>query len=85
MAALRLGKAKEPDACCYRCHQPRRFKATSRGDSGHGIMASQPVRKDAKTLAALDLNCRAPKSITLQAPIGGDERLIQANDNDVWQ
>ncbi|WP_368648383.1 MobF family relaxase [Castellaniella ginsengisoli] len=62
---------------------PARFKAMLQGDFGHGITASQSVRKDAKARAALDLTFGAPKSITLQALIGGDERLIQANDDAV--
>ncbi|WP_084386801.1 MobF family relaxase [Castellaniella caeni] len=62
---------------------PARFKVMLQGDFGHGITASQSVRKDAKARAALDLTFGAPKSITLQALIGGDERLIQANDDAV--
>src|SRR5690606_17349790 len=62
---------------------PARFKAMLQGDFGHCITASQSVRKDAKARAALDLTFGAPKSITLQALIGGDERLIQANDDAV--
>ncbi|CAM5209414.1 ATP-dependent RecD-like DNA helicase [Castellaniella defragrans] len=62
---------------------PARFKAMLQGDFGHGITASQSIRKDAKARAALDLTFGAPKSITLQALIGGDERLIQANDDAV--
>ncbi|WP_322995197.1 MobF family relaxase [Castellaniella sp.] len=62
---------------------PTRFKAMLQGDFGRGITASQSVRKDAKARAALDLTFGAPKSITLQALIGGDERLIQANDDAV--
>ncbi|WP_417251931.1 MobF family relaxase [Castellaniella sp.] len=62
---------------------PARFKAMLQGDFGHGITASQSVRKDAKARAALDLTFGAPKSITLQALIGDDERLIQANDDAV--
>lgn len=62
---------------------PVRFKAMLQGDFGHGITASQSVRRDAKARAALDLTFGAPKSITLQALIGGDERLIQANDDAV--
>lgn len=62
---------------------PARFKAMLQGDFGHGITAVQSVRKDAKARAALDLTFGAPKSITLQALIGGDDRLIQANDDAV--
>ncbi len=62
---------------------PARFKAMLQGDFGRGITASQSARKDAKARAALDLTFGAPKSITLQALIGGDERLIQANDDAV--
>ncbi|MGS1116519.1 MobF family relaxase [Castellaniella sp. UC4442_H9] len=62
---------------------PARFKSMLQGNFGHGITASQSVRKGAKARAALDLTFGAPKSITLQALIGGDERLIQANDDAV--
>ncbi|WP_417276799.1 MobF family relaxase [Castellaniella sp.] len=62
---------------------PARFKAMLQGDFGQGITAGQSIRKDAKARAALDLTFGAPKSITLQALIGGDERLIQANDDAV--
>ncbi len=62
---------------------PTRFKAMLQGDFGHGITAGQSIRKDAKARAALDLTFGAPKSITLQALIGGDDRLIQANDDAV--
>lgn len=73
--ARRLGVVGEID--------PARFKAMLQGDFGHGIAAGQSVRKDAKARAALDLTFGAPKSVTLQALIGGDERLIQANDEAV--
>jgi len=73
--ARRLGAIGEID--------PARFKAMLQGDFGHGIAAAQSIRKDAKARAALDLTFGAPKSITLQALIGGDERLIQANDEAV--
>jgi len=62
---------------------PARFKAMLQGGFGQGITAGQSIRKDAKARAALDLTFGAPKSITLQALIGGDERLIQANDDAV--
>lgn len=62
---------------------PARFKTMLQGDFGHGITAVQSVRKDAKARAALDLTFGAPKSITLQALIDGDDRLIQANDDAV--
>ncbi|QHS35585.1 relaxase domain-containing protein [Alcaligenes faecalis] len=62
---------------------PARFKAMLQGDFGHGIAAGRSIRKDTKARAALDLTFGAPKSITLQALIGGDKRLIQANDKAV--
>ncbi|MGO3743931.1 MAG: MobF family relaxase [Alcaligenes aquatilis] len=62
---------------------PARFKAMLQGDFGRGVAAGRSVRKDAKARAALDLTFSAPKSITLQALIGGDERLIHANDKAV--
>jgi len=43
------------------------------GNFGRGIAPGRSIRKDAKARAALDLTSGAPKSITLQALIGGDE------------
>ncbi len=63
--------------------EPAHFKTMLQGDFGRGIMAGQSIRKDAKARAALDLTFGAPKSITLQALIGGDEHLIHANDKAV--
>jgi conjugative relaxase-like TrwC/TraI family protein len=73
--ARRLGAVGEID--------PARFKAVLQGDFGRSVTANRSVRKDAKARAALDLTFGAPKSITLQALIGGDERLILANDKAV--
>ncbi|MEB2399991.1 MAG: relaxase domain-containing protein [Alcaligenaceae bacterium] len=73
--ARRLGAIGEID--------PQRFKAMLQGDFGRGVAAGRSIRKDAKARAALDLTFGAPKSITLQALIGGDERLIHANDKAV--
>ncbi|PLC53945.1 conjugal transfer protein [Pollutimonas nitritireducens] len=73
--ARRLGAVGEID--------PARFKAMLQGDFGRGVAASRSIRKDAKARAALDLTFGAPKSITLQALVGGDERLIHANDKAV--
>jgi len=73
--ARRLGAVGDID--------PARFKAMLQGNFGRGTSAGQSVRKDAKARAALDLTFGAPKSITLQALIGGDERLIHANDEAV--
>jgi len=73
--ARRLGAVGEID--------PARFKAMLQGDFGRSVTANRSVRKDAKARAALDLTFGAPKSITLQALIGGDERLIHANDKAV--
>ncbi|QAA94427.1 MobF family relaxase [Pollutimonas thiosulfatoxidans] len=73
--ARRLGAVGEID--------PARFKAMLQGDFGRNVTAGRSIRKDAKARAALDLTFGAPKSITLQALIGGDERLIHANDQAV--
>jgi len=73
--ARRLGAVGEID--------PARFKAMLQGDFGRNVKAGRSIRKDAKARAALDLTFGAPKSITLQALIGGDERLIHANDQAV--
>ncbi|WP_427975565.1 MobF family relaxase [Alcaligenes nematophilus] len=73
--ARRLGAVGEID--------PARFKAMLQGDFGRNVSAGRSIRKDSKARAALDLTFGAPKSITLQALIGGDERLIHANDQAV--
>lgn len=73
--ARRLGAVGEID--------PARFKAMLQGDFGRNVTAGRSIRKDAKARAALDLTFGAPKSITLQALVGGDERLIHANDQAV--
>lgn len=73
--ARRLGAAGDVD--------PQRFHAMLRGDFGQGIQAGKSVRKDSSARAGIDLTFSAPKSITLQALVGGDERLIQAHDEAV--
>lgn len=61
----------------------KRFHAMLRGEFGKGIVAGRSIRKDAKARAGIDLTISAPKSITLQALVGGDSRLIDAHDQAV--
>src|SRR5690625_6911467 len=48
-----------------------------------GVETGNSIRKDAKARAGLDLTISAPKSVTLQALVGGDERVIAAHDKAV--
>lgn len=73
--AYRLGAAGEVDL--------QRFHAMLRGNFGHGITVGKSVRKDSRARAGIDLTFSAPKSITLQALVAGDERLIKAHDQAV--
>lgn len=73
--ARRLGAVGDVD--------PQRFHAMLRGEFGQGIQAGKSVRKDSKARAGIDLTFSAPKSITLQALVGGDERLLKAHDEAV--
>lgn len=60
-----------------------RFQAMLLGNYGHGVTAGTSVRKDAEARSGLDLTISAPKSVTIQALIGGDERVIAAHDKAV--
>ena len=60
-----------------------RFQAMLAGNYGHGITAGTSIRKDSNARSGLDLTFSAPKSVTIQALIGGDERLIAAHDKAV--
>src|SRR5699024_8139905 len=53
-----------------------RFQAMLTGRYGWGIQAGTTIRKDAKARSGLDLTISAPKIVTLQALVGGDERVI---------
>src|SRR5690625_7976070 len=53
------------------------------GRFGMGVETGNSIRKDAKSRAGLDLTISAPKSVTLQALVGGDERVITAHDKAV--
>lgn len=63
----------------------KRFQAMLTGHYGHGITAGTSIRKDAKARSGLDLTISAPKSVTLQASVGGDERVIAAHDKAVTE
>ena len=58
----------------------KRFQAMLAGNFGHGIEASGRVRKDSNARSGIDLTISAPKSVTIQALVGGDERVIAAHD-----
>ncbi|MGE4370753.1 MAG: MobF family relaxase [Burkholderiaceae bacterium] len=62
---------------------PERFKALLRGDFGAGITVAGTVRRDAKARAGMDLTFSAPKSVTLQALVAGDGRVVAAHDKAV--
>ncbi|NYT79252.1 relaxase domain-containing protein [Alcaligenaceae bacterium] len=61
----------------------RRFQAMLQGNFGRGVKTSARIRKDAKARSALDLTISAPKSVSLAALVGGDERIIAAHDKAV--
>src|SRR5690625_5134329 len=62
-----------------------RFQAMLAGRYGRGIEAGTSIRKDAKARSGLDLTISAPKSVTLQALVGNDERVIAAHDTAVTE
>ena len=53
------------------------------GRFGMGVATGNSIRKDSKARAGLDLTISAPKSVTLQALVGDDERVIAAHDKAV--
>lgn len=61
----------------------KRFHAMLRGDFGGGVQTGRSIRKDSRARAGIDLTFSAPKSITLQALVGGDARLVKAHDEAV--
>lgn len=58
----------------------KRFHAMLRGEFGDGVRAGRSIRKDSRARAGIDLTFSAPKSLTLQALVGADARLVQAHD-----
>jgi len=58
----------------------KQFHAMLRGEFGDGIRAGRSIRKDSRARAGIDLTFSAPKSLTLQALVGADARLVQAHD-----
>lgn len=61
------------------------FQAMLLGNFGQGIKLSPSVRKDSKARSGLDLTISAPKSVTIQALVGGDSRVIEAHDKAVTE
>ena len=58
----------------------KQFHAMLRGEFGQGVRAGKSIRKDSRARAGIDLTFSAPKSLTLQALVGADARLVQAHD-----
>jgi conjugative relaxase-like TrwC/TraI family protein len=58
----------------------KQFHAMLRGEFGDGVRAGRSIRKDSRARAGIDLTFSAPKSLTLQALVGADVRLVQAHD-----
>ncbi|WP_083812390.1 relaxase domain-containing protein [Pusillimonas sp. T7-7] len=50
---------------------------------GDDIALSTSIRKDSKARAALDLTFSAPKSISIQALVGKDVKVLEAHDHAV--
>ncbi|MGS1117427.1 MobF family relaxase [Castellaniella sp. UC4442_H9] len=64
---------------------PVRFKALLAGEFGQGIRTAGTVRRDARARAGVDLTFSAPKSVTLQALVAGDARVVAAHDEAVTE
>ncbi|AEC18835.1 TrwC [Pusillimonas sp. T7-7] len=59
------------------------FVDAMRGKLGDDIALSTSIRKDSKARAALDLTFSAPKSISIQALVGKDVKVLEAHDHAV--
>lgn len=59
------------------------FVKAMRGELGEGIEMAKSIRKDSKARAALDLTFSAPKSISIQALVGKDTKILEAHDHAV--
>ncbi len=59
------------------------FVDAMRGKLGEDIEFAKSIRKDSKARAALDLTFSAPKSISIQALVGKDAKVLEAHDHAV--
>jgi len=59
------------------------FLAALRGDFGSDVKLSRSVRLDAKARAALDITFSPPKSVSIDALVGKDGKVIDAHDHAV--
>ncbi|MBU4610322.1 relaxase domain-containing protein [Achromobacter sp. GG226] len=62
---------------------PEDFVGALRGELAGKLSMPATTRKDSKARAGMDLTFSAPKSVTLQALLGGDGRVIAAHDRAV--
>ncbi|MBC2768789.1 MobF family relaxase [Pusillimonas minor] len=59
------------------------FTAALKGDFGPNVTLAKSIRKDAKSRAGEDLTFSAPKSVSIQALIGKDSKVLEAHDHAV--
>lgn len=62
---------------------PAQFVAAMQGDFGPNIDLARSVRKDAKSRAGIDVTFSAPKSVSIQALVGRDPKVLEAHDHAV--
>lgn len=62
---------------------PEQFYAAMRGQFSDGVDLANSTRRDAKARAALDLTFSAPKSISIQALVLKDAKVLAAHDKAV--
>ena len=89
--------AKESEASIWQGQGAHRLHLSGRVDrktfrqllegktSSKAVSTRSSIRTDNKTRLGIDLTFSAPKSVSLQALIGGDQRLIEAHDQAVSQ
>lgn len=64
---------------------PQQVARAMRGDLGSHVQLAKTVRLDSRARAGLDLTFSAPKSVTLQALLFKDHRVIEAHDKAVTE
>lgn len=62
---------------------PEDFVGALRGELAGKLSMPATTRKDSKARAGMDFTFSAPKSVTLQALLGGDSRVVTAHDRAV--
>ena len=62
---------------------PERFRELLSGEVKPGVSTRSSIRKDSEQRSGIDFTFGAPKSVSMQALIHGDERIIEAHDRAV--